>query len=108
MIFLDGFFAVRFFFVGAFLIIFLVGFFFVAVAIGLVIIGLLIDFFPRYLESSNASIGMNINSKNMSPSPNARCFQNFFVILNVLTIETTRNNGGKSIANVHRPDIPHN
>ena len=95
------------FFVGAFLIIFLTGFFIVA-AIGLAVTGLLIDFFPRYLESSNARIGMNINSKNMSPSPNARCFQNFFVILNVLTIETTRNNGGKSIANVHRPDIPHN
>lgn len=107
MIFFAGVFFVVFF-VGAFLIIFLTGFLFIAVAIGLEITDLLIDFFSRYLELSNARIGMNINSKNMSPSPNAQCFQNFFVMLKMLTIETTRNNGGKSIANVHRPDIPHN
>jgi len=35
----------------------------------------------RYLELSNARIGMNTILTKSIPSPNARCFQNFSAIL---------------------------
>ncbi len=49
---------------------------------------------------------MNTISMNNIPSPNAQCFQNFFVILKILIIITTPNNGGNNNANARRPDIP--
>jgi len=64
--------------VGAFFTTFFIG----AFATGLAMT-LLTDlaFFPRYLESSNARIGMNTILKNNIPSPYAQCFQKFFAML---------------------------
>ena len=98
------------FFAGAFLIIFFAGLLVVAGALvtGLVktfAAGLAI-FWPRYLESSKARIGMNTILMNIIPSPYVQCFQNFSAILKLLIIIITSNNGGKRSDNAHRPDIP--
>jgi hypothetical protein len=95
------------FFAGAFTGAFATGLF-IGLIIGLattLLIGFVV-FFLRYLESSNARIGMKIIFTNKIPSPNVRCFQNLSVILNTLIIIIIRNNGGKNIDSVRRHDIP--
>ena len=67
------------FFAGAFLTIFFTGAFATGLAITLATD--LVAFFPRYLESSKARIGMNTTFTKSKPSPNAQCFQKFFAML---------------------------
>lgn len=92
------------FFATGFLIILLLGI--LTSWVGTILIIFLIDFLPRYFELSNARIGTNTIFINIIPSPNVQCFQNLFVILKILIIIITINNGGKRIDNAHRPDIP--
>jgi hypothetical protein len=67
------------FFAGAFFTTFFTGAFATGLAITLVTD--LVVFFPRYLESSKARIGMNTILMKRIPSPNDQCFQKFFAML---------------------------